>query len=241
MVTAIRFATSLLAKIVCSGFKVVLGLTAMSAILMGTAAPGFAAPVVSTFDASNDGWNISGSDVGVYTWESAGGNPDGYIRYDVTQDGAGGWISAPSQFLGNWSNLDGVGTLSYDHQIFNLGAAVFLVNVGAIIVGADGSSAQQIITLDPPVVGSWETFSMSILEADWVITTGNWSSLLANVSSLSLKIEAVGNNDQPGDIDGIDNVFLSDTPLSAVPVPATVWLFGSGLLGLVGMARRKKA
>lgn len=28
---------------------------------------------------------------------------------------------------------------------------------------------------------------------------------------------------------------------SVVPVPAAVWLFGSGLLGLVGMARRKKA
>lgn len=29
--------------------------------------------------------------------------------------------------------------------------------------------------------------------------------------------------------------------LSIVPVPAAVWLFGSGLLGLVGIARRKKA
>ncbi len=28
---------------------------------------------------------------------------------------------------------------------------------------------------------------------------------------------------------------------AAVPVPAAVWLFGSGLLGLVGVARRKKA
>ena len=27
--------------------------------------------------------------------------------------------------------------------------------------------------------------------------------------------------------------------VSAVPIPAAVWLFGSGLLGLVGMARRK--
>jgi len=27
---------------------------------------------------------------------------------------------------------------------------------------------------------------------------------------------------------------------SVVPIPATVWLFGSGLLGLVGIARRKK-
>lgn len=29
--------------------------------------------------------------------------------------------------------------------------------------------------------------------------------------------------------------------VSAVPVPAAVWLFGSGLLGLIGIARRKKA
>jgi hypothetical protein len=28
---------------------------------------------------------------------------------------------------------------------------------------------------------------------------------------------------------------------TAVPIPAPVWLFGSGLLGLVGIARRKKA
>jgi len=28
---------------------------------------------------------------------------------------------------------------------------------------------------------------------------------------------------------------------SLVPIPAAIWLFGSGLLGLVGMARRKKA
>jgi len=32
-----------------------------------------------------------------------------------------------------------------------------------------------------------------------------------------------------------------DAEISAVPVPAAVWLFGSGLLGLIGMARRKKA
>lgn len=29
--------------------------------------------------------------------------------------------------------------------------------------------------------------------------------------------------------------------ISAVPVPATAWLFGSGLLGLIGVSRRKKA
>lgn len=35
--------------------------------------------------------------------------------------------------------------------------------------------------------------------------------------------------------------FTTTEAPSAVPVPAAVWLFGSGLLGLVGVARRKKA
>jgi len=35
------------------------------------------------------------------------------------------------------------------------------------------------------------------------------------------------------------NITVSAAPVSAVPVPAAAWLFGSGLLGLVGAARRK--
>jgi hypothetical protein len=33
----------------------------------------------------------------------------------------------------------------------------------------------------------------------------------------------------------------ADFGFQAVPVPAAVWLFGSGLLGLISMARRKRA
>lgn len=38
----------------------------------------------------------------------------------------------------------------------------------------------------------------------------------------------------------IDNVVI-DTNTGVIPVPAAVWLFGSGLLGLIGVARRKRA
>ena len=41
------------------------------------------------------------------------------------------------------------------------------------------------------------------------------------------------------DIDLADHSRYNYTP-NAVPVPAAVWLFGSGLLGLVGIARRGK-
>jgi hypothetical protein len=37
------------------------------------------------------------------------------------------------------------------------------------------------------------------------------------------------------------NLLMDSVSYGAVPIPASAWLFGSGLLGLVGMARRKKA
>lgn len=44
-----------------------------------------------------------------------------------------------------------------------------------------------------------------------------------------------------GDHDYNDHQFsFSNTQASAVPVPAAAWLLGSGLLGLIGVARRKE-
>ena len=43
---------------------------------------------------------------------------------------------------------------------------------------------------------------------------------------------------------GFQSIIWADLTLSSVnpvPVPSAIWLFGSGLLGLVGVARRKKA
>ena len=43
------------------------------------------------------------------------------------------------------------------------------------------------------------------------------------------------------DFPGVAYKIHLEGSVGAVPVPAAVWLFGSGLLGLVGIARRKKA
>jgi len=40
---------------------------------------------------------------------------------------------------------------------------------------------------------------------------------------------------------GSVQVNFDDVRLEAVPIPAAAWLFGSGLLGMVGIARKKKA
>ena len=39
----------------------------------------------------------------------------------------------------------------------------------------------------------------------------------------------------------VDNITVNSATVSAIPIPAAMWLFVSGLLGLVGTARRKKA
>jgi hypothetical protein len=38
---------------------------------------------------------------------------------------------------------------------------------------------------------------------------------------------------------GEDELWLTDVQWAVVPVPAAIWLFGSGLIGLIGVARRK--
>lgn len=45
----------------------------------------------------------------------------------------------------------------------------------------------------------------------------------------------------PSNFGGSQYLLSLTGTVSAVPVPAAIWLFGSGLLGLVGVARRRKA
>jgi hypothetical protein len=71
-----------------------------------------------------------------------------------------------------------------------------------------------------------------VKEADGTLTpTPSFSGLWDDVYTSEVRI--LGG---PRMVAGIDNY-----KASVVPIPAAVWLFGSGLLGLVGVARRKKA
>lgn len=65
----------------------------------------------------------------------------------------------------------------------------------------------------------------------------NWSDSLLSFDEDSIWINLIYPNDQQL---GVGNITLS-LDFASVPIPAAAWLFGSGLLGLVGMARRKKA
>lgn len=75
-------------------------------------------------------------------------------------------------------------------------------------------------------------------------TSGYWSSTPFNSNPPGAYTFVFGTGSQLPISQANNNTFVwavRSGDVSAVPVPAAVWLFGSGLLGLVGMARRKKA
>lgn len=58
-------------------------------------------------------------------------------------------------------------------------------------------------------------------------------------SAYSLWYSAIMPDSQPSGFGGMRYVLHLEGIVSAVPVPAAAWLFGSGLLGLLGVVRRK--
>lgn len=89
-------------------------------------------------------------------------------------------------------------------------------------------------------------------DASWGDTIGNRGIVASNTVDNAMTMYTVrqdGNdNTVPFLIDALGSWLLTSTGQltytnapSAVPVPAAVWLFGSGLIGLAGIARRKKA
>lgn len=57
----------------------------------------------------------------------------------------------------------------------------------------------------------------------------------------TLDYTAVVPQADPSNFGGVGYALHLEGTISGVPVPAAVWLFGSGLLGLAGVARRRKA
>lgn len=113
------------------------------------------------------------------------------------------------------------------------------------------NSATQLVRFDvigedvdgfgTPAFGSFSTnpFNMTV---DWAVSVGNngvefsVSGLLAALGTLPKDVTfsfyaGSGTNTLPED--------MAQLNMQVVPVPAAVWLFGSGLLGLLGMARRR--
>jgi hypothetical protein len=84
--------------------------------------------------------------------------------------------------------------------------------------------------------GLWNT--------NWALTpVNNTAAIGEDMGFYFIKGDLAGNNTttEAAGRWAFDGTNLTYGAVSAVPVPAAIWLFGSGLIGLVGVARRKTA
>jgi len=105
------------------------------------------------------------------------------------------------------------------------GGVLFVENFSELSGG--GVSFNDLKTFG--ITNAWQTFSYStILGPD---VSGGFTLQFAGVCGAAASCLSDS---------FLDNISIT-ADVSSVPVPAAVWLFGSGILGLIGVARRKKA
>ncbi len=102
--------------------------------------------------------------------------------------------------------------MSFTNAITNISGYLGSVDAGTWNIATYLNGSLVSATSVSYVGSAYASFALSSLNADYVTITGST---------------------QYG--------VLEDLSFSAVPVPAAVWLFGSGLIGLIGFAKRKKA
>jgi PEP-CTERM motif len=187
----------------------------------------------TTFDNDLGGW--TSNTPAQVTWSSTGGNPGGFANFlDAT--GAGTYIIAPSQYLGDYQTLglNGTGTISFDHKIIAETGVIQYNPYEVFLAGPGGAATWEGST--PTGLTPWVTQTATLNTSDgWTVTSGSWSGLMNNVTSLEIQIELVKNQDNSVDQEGIDNVALT-----AVPEPGSVTLAAVGLSCIGFMAWRRR-
>jgi len=141
-----------------------------------------------------------------------------------TQDGGGWSIASPTDAVKFTEAL--IGTTACTHD----GLSVVLSPCGSLTAWYDGKLGN-----DHGSTYDFAWFLDSGGQADYVRIKSTGEVIIDDYNLADADEHAVG-----GIYDYVAVTWLVARPV-VVPVPPAVWLFGSGLLGLIGVARRKKA
>jgi hypothetical protein len=143
---------------------------------------------------------------------------EGKLQLEYTNDGGATWINTPIN----------IGT-NVDLAALTNSASANTV-MGSYIQATGGLGQDWFTgltaTINDPLAANNPNFAIALVNA----ATG--------ADDISMKGTALNNNSGNW---RFDNVVISGSAVSAVPVPAAVWLFGSALAGFFGFNRRKSA
>ncbi len=185
------------------------------------------AALVSTFETGLEGWTWDAGGATV-THSISGGNPGGFLHIEDSATGIGMFVYAPDKFLGNQTSNDG-GTLAMDVRLL-AGPIIDVESYGTVqLTGSNGLTASRDLIVGPPSA-AWSTFAAPLIAAEWGVSQATWTSILSDISRLSVELE-VGSN---LDASGLDNFSISP-----IPEPSRYLLFAFGIGTLLMVAKRR--
>lgn len=201
-------------------------------------------------------WDISGLDLlgfGDYDFNVTALNsePTGYTNFTGIDTSTGGYIYATAQ---NAPLLTGLNSSLFANQLSTWEDLVSTVtNNGTEVVGA-ANETWAVIGDPTNFAGDKDVFGTSMASTGknsfWGVPTAATTGADGKGSSYAyflghaLNFDS-GNFEETYPVIQSEGVWTLDTTAgtlsySAIPVPAAVWMFASGLLGLAGIARRNK-
>lgn len=145
--------------------------------------------VCSTFDLPDnlDGWgflNVSSADV-----DTAQGVLPNALRIG-DESGVLGICMAPPKFRGDWSAVDGTGTIDLDIMVQTSATSQSERPFAVRISGAGGAATINVANDQVQAAkNAWTHWTLPIEEAAWTVETGDWTSLLQEVAEIKVQLE----------------------------------------------------
>jgi probable HAF family extracellular repeat protein len=216
---------------------------------LGDLPGGIVTPESEAIGVSDDGLVIVGQGnqtvaPEAFRWTSGGG------MVGLGDLSGGAFESNANNVSGDGSVIVGFGTSASGLEAFRWTSGGGMVGLGDFAGGSFTSSANDLSADGSVIVGTgnsalgaeafiWDAANgmqsvIDLLDAQGVNLSGWRLTHARGISADGTVIVGIGLNPA-----GDQEAWLAT--ISPVPVPGAIWLFGSGLLGLVGMARRKKA